>query len=121
MISRASETHNYTMNEYQADMAHTAIYKDKIIYPAFGLVNEDGEVAGKIKKIMRDEQVSVEGFVLTDKQRAAVAAELGDVLWYVAALAKDLNVSLNEVAKMNIDKLHDRQKRGVIGGSGDDR
>ena len=62
------------MNEYQADMAHTAIYKDKIIYPAFGLVNEAGEVAGKLKKIMRDEHVSVEGFVLTDKQRADVAA-----------------------------------------------
>ena len=121
MISRASDTHNYTMNEYQADMSHTAIYRDKIIYPAFGLVNEAGEVAGKLKKIMRDEEVSVEGFVLTDKQRAAVAAELGDVLWYVAALAKDLNVSLNEIAKMNIDKLHDRQQRGVIGGSGDNR
>ena len=121
MITRASETHNYTMNEYQADMAHTAIYNDKIIYPTFGLVNEAGEVAGKIKKIMRDEQVSVEGFVLNDKQRAAVAAELGDVLWYIAALARDLNVSLNEIAKMNIDKLHDRQKRGVIGGSGDNR
>ena len=121
MIERPTETHNYTMNEYQADMAHTAIYKDKIIYPAFGLVNEAGEVAGKLKKIMRDEHVSVEGFVLTDKQRADVAAELGDVLWYIAALAKDLNVSLNEIAKMNIDKLHDRKKRGVIGGSGDNR
>ena len=121
MIKRPTETDNYTMNAYQADMAQTAIYRDKIIYPALGLVNEAGEVAGKIKKIMRDEQVSVEGFVLTDKQRAAVAAELGDVLWYIAALAKDLNVSLNEVAKMNIDKLIDRKDRGVIGGSGDDR
>ena len=77
MIDRASETHNYTMNEYQADMAHTAIYKDKIIYPLFGLVNEAGEVAGKVKKIMRDEHVSVEGFVLTDKQRSCSSLRVG--------------------------------------------
>jgi NTP pyrophosphatase (non-canonical NTP hydrolase) len=50
-----------------------------------------------------------------------VAAELGDVLWYIAALSRDLNISLNDVAKMNIEKLADRKERGVLGGSGDNR
>jgi NTP pyrophosphatase (non-canonical NTP hydrolase) len=121
MIKRPSEFDNYTLNAYQADTAETAIYRDKIIYPALGLANEAGEVCGALKKIMRDEHVSVEGFALTDKQRLTVAAELGDVLWYIAALSRDLNISLNDVAKMNIEKLADRKERGVLGGSGDNR
>ena len=114
--------HNYTMNEYQADAAETMIYKWKVIYPALGLANEAGEVLGKIKKMIRDQDLFLDGrHRITDEQRAALAAELGDVLWYIAALAKDLNVSLNDVAAINIEKLHSRKIRGVLGGSGDDR
>jgi len=115
-------THNYTLNEYQADMSTTAIYKLKVIYPALGLANEAGEVGGKIKKLIRDDNVSFDGdFQLTDKQRADIAAELGDVLWYVAALGRDLGISLNQIAVMNLEKLFSRMERGTIGGSGDNR
>lgn len=114
--------HNYTMNEYQADAAQTMIYKWKVIYPALGLANEAGEVAGKIKKLIRDDNVSFDGKVdLSDKQRADIAAELGDVLWYIAALARDLNIPLNDIANINIEKLMSRKERGVLGGSGDNR
>ena len=111
-----------TMNGYQADMATTAIYTHRVIYPTLGLVNEAGEVAGKIKKLMRDEGVSfLPGTELSAEKKAALAAELGDVLWYIAALARDLNLSLNEVAHMNLEKLRSRKERGTLGGSGDNR
>jgi NTP pyrophosphatase (non-canonical NTP hydrolase) len=111
-----------SMNEYQAETASTAIYKWRVIYPALGLANEAGEVGGKIKKLIRDEGLKFDGTDnLTDKQRAAIGSELGDVLWYIAALARDLGISLNEVAHMNLEKLSDRKARSKIGGSGDDR
>lgn len=114
--------HSYTMNDYQADTAHTAIYKWKVIYPALGLANEAGEVSGKIKKLIRDDNVRFDGkILLSDKQRADIGAELGDVLWYIASLARDLDISLNSIAAMNIEKLNSRKERGVIGGSGDNR
>ena len=117
--------YNYplTMNDYQADMALTAIYKWKIIYPALGLANEAGEVLGKIKKLIRDSDLRFDdGYdQLSDEQRAAISAELGDVLWYVAALSRDLGVPLNDVAHMNLEKLKSRQARGTLGGSGDNR
>lgn len=114
--------HMYTMNDYQADTAATAIYKWKVIYPALGLVNEAGEVGGKIKKLIRDDNIRFDGkIVLSDKQRADIGSELGDVLWYIASLARDLDISLNSIAAMNIEKLNSRKERGVIGGSGDNR
>ena len=114
--------HNYTMNEYQADGAETAIYKWKVIYPALGLANEAGEVLGKLKKLIRDNDVRFDGEgTITDQQRADLGAELGDVLWYISNLARDLGLSLNDVAAMNIEKLQSRKDRGVIGGSGDNR
>lgn len=112
----------YTMNGYQADTAATAIYDWKIIYPALGLANEAGEVLGKLKKMIRDDNSRLDGpGSMTDEQRHQIASELGDVLWYVAALARDMNMSLNEVANLNIHKLKDRATRGKIQGSGDDR
>lgn len=114
--------HNYTMNEYQADAAVFAIYKWKVIYPALGLANEAGEALGKIKKLIRDDDVRFDGdSKITDQQRADLGAELGDVLWYVANLSRDLGLSLNDVAAMNLEKLQSRLARGVIGGSGDNR
>ncbi len=81
-----------------------------------GLVGEAGEIANKVKKIIRDN-----GGVVTPEQASQIAAEVGDVLWYVAALSRELGVDLGEVAQANIQKLTDRQARGVIGGSGDNR
>lgn len=111
-----------TMNDYQADTASTAIYKWKVIYPALGLSSEAGEVLGKLKKMIRDQDVKFDGTgKLTDQQRADLASELGDVLWYIAALSRDLGISLNEVAHINLEKLQSRKSRGTLGGSGDNR
>ena len=114
--------HNYTMNEYQADAATTAIYKWKVIYPALGLANEAGEVLGKLKKLIRDNDVRFDGnSKITDQQRADLGAELGDVLWYISNLSRDLGLPLNDIAAMNLEKLQSRQERGTLGGSGDNR
>lgn len=106
-------------NEYQSKSRKTAKYPaigHPVIYPALGLVNEAGEVAGKIKKIFRDK-----GGEISEESRAALKAELGDVLWYIAQVATELNLSLDEIAEHNIAKLYDRLERGKIRGDGDDR
>jgi NTP pyrophosphatase (non-canonical NTP hydrolase) len=87
-----------------------------IVYPTLGLTNEAGEVAGKVKKIFRDR-----GGVVTDEDRAALKLELGDVLWYLAELCTQLDISLGDVAAANIHKLQDRKVRGTLAGDGDDR
>ena len=109
---------DYLLNEYQDMAAATAIYKaeHQVIYPALGLAAEAGEVANKVKKIIRDG---------IDKQpedwREQLASEIGDVLWYCAALARDLNIPLSQIAAQNRDKLAARKEAGTIGGSGDKR
>lgn len=107
-----------TFDEYQEEAVATAIYGDgdAIIYPALGLVNEAGEVAGKVKKVLRDNDG-----IFNDEQNTKIADEIGDVLWYMAALARDLGWSLDAIATRNILKLKDRKARGVIQGSGDTR
>ncbi|KKR13704.1 MAG: hypothetical protein UT40_C0011G0015 [Candidatus Woesebacteria bacterium GW2011_GWA1_39_21b] len=108
-----------TFEDYQRDSRQTAKYPragQNIFYPTLGLASEAGEVAGKIKKIHRDH-----GDVITDEHRADLKKELGDVLWYVAQLATELDLSLEEVAQTNLDKLLSRLERGVLGGSGDNR
>ena len=116
------QTMSLTMNDYQAECASTMIYDMKVIYPAFGLANEAGEVLGKMKKMIRDQKVQLDQpSALSDKQRTDIAAELGDVMWYIAALSRDLGISLNQVAHMNLEKLASRKQRGVLGGSGDNR
>ena len=101
------------MDDYQKNAAETAIYSSKhaVIYPALGLAAEAGEVANKVKKILRD----------GDFDRKAIADEIGDCLWYIAALCRDLNIDMQQIADNNIKKLKDRLERGVISGSGDDR
>ena len=114
--------HQYTMNQYQADAAKTMIYKWKVIYPALGLANEAGEVLGKIKKLIRDMDITFDGIdTIPAQKKAEICDELGDVLWYIAALSKDLGITMNEVAAMNHEKLQSRKIRGVIKGSGDKR
>jgi NTP pyrophosphatase (non-canonical NTP hydrolase) len=106
------------LDEYQRLASTTAVYDRAygVFYPALGLNGEAGEVAEHAKKIIRDDEGAI-----TDERRDAIKKELGDVLWYVAAIATDLGMSMGDIAKTNIDKLTSRQKRGVLGGSGDER
>lgn len=114
-----------TLDEYEAEALEHALYDDDVIYPVLGLVSEAGEVADKFKKLLRDEQFELPfddvAVSMTYEERYEVAQELGDVLWYVTALANDLNFSLEEVAEANLRKLEGRAKRGTIRGSGDNR
>lgn len=111
-----------TLDEYQQSARKTALYPREaaLLYPVLKLAGEAGEVAEKLGKLMRDEGF-LPGSELTEPQRSALAAELGDVLWYVANVAADLGVTLDEVAVRNIEKLASRKARGVIHGSGDER
>ena len=106
-------------NDYQTRSRATALYPaigHPVIYPTLGLVNEAGEVAGKIKKVFRDKDGRISA-----ETRAALEGELGDVLWYLAQVATELGLSLDEVAEHNLAKLLDRQSRGRIQGDGDNR
>src|SRR3712207_753179 len=87
-----------------------------IVYPTLGLANEAGEVAGKIKKIFRDK-----GGVIAEEDRQALKYELGDVLWYLTQICTELDLTLEEVAAANIEKLFSRLERGQIRGEGDHR
>ncbi|MCA1799692.1 MAG: nucleoside triphosphate pyrophosphohydrolase family protein [Actinobacteria bacterium] len=104
------------LNQYQDEARATAIYPDEhaVIYPTLGLNGEAGEVADKVKKTIRDTEDGI--YDIDDLEK-----ELGDVLWYLANLACDLGLSLEQIAQTNIDKLNSRKDRGVLGGSGDDR
>ena len=107
------------MNSYQDAARKTAAYPDvgrNPISPTLGLTGEAGEVADKVKKVIRDR-----GGVFDADTREAIKLELGDVLWYVAQLASELGYDLNEVADANLQKLSSRAARGRIGGSGDQR
>ena len=105
-----------SFNEYQSRADQTAIYPPEkgFEYLATGLAAEAGEVAGLISKGIRGDNL---GMVAEDD----LVKEIGDVLWFVAQLASHMDIDLEEVAEKNLAKLEDRQKRGVIKGSGDDR
>lgn len=102
-----------TLNDYQRMAEKTAIYNSthQILYPALGLAGEAGEVANKVKKMLRDNNFDREG----------LAAEIGDVLWYISALCRDLNIEMQDLAMDNLKKLYGRKARGTLGGSGDKR
>jgi NTP pyrophosphatase (non-canonical NTP hydrolase) len=106
-------------NLYQRESRKTAqavTCDHAIAYPTLGLVNEAGEFAGKVKKIFRDKNG-----VISEADREALKGELGDVLWYLTQLCTELNVSLEDVARANLEKLFSRLERGKIGGDGDTR
>lgn len=107
-----------TLNEYQTQALKTSIYPEDmaIIYPLIGLSGEVGELAEKIKKTIRDNNKSFDAL-----KRAELAIELGDVLWYVAAMASDLGYTLEDVGDINLAKTGDRNERGTLHGSGDYR
>ena len=106
-------------NEYQIESKKTALYPEfgaRYVYPALGLVNEAGEVAGKVKKAIRDDNG-----LITDERRQNIKEEMGDVLWYLSQLATELDISLEEIAKVNIAKLRSRAERNALRGDGDNR
>jgi len=108
-----------TFEEYQKLSRKTAIYPNKdnnFVYPTLGLAGESGEVAEKIKKILRDNNGVVDNL-----KKQELAKELGDVLWYVSQLATELGLSLDEIASLNIEKLYSRFDRNKISGEGDNR
>lgn len=106
------------LSEYQRLSRRTAQYPREawLAYPALGLAGEAGEVAEHAKKAIRDDDGAI-----GEERRAAMAKELGDVLWYVAQLASELGLDLDRIAQNNLEKLLSRQRRGVLSGSGDDR
>jgi NTP pyrophosphatase (non-canonical NTP hydrolase) len=106
------------LSEYQRISRRTAEYPREawLAYPALGLAGEAGEVAEHAKKAIRDDGGSV-----SDERKRAMSKELGDVLWYVAQIATELGLDLNEIADQNLQKLLSRQQRGVLSGSGDER
>lgn len=107
------------LSDYQKAASNTAVYPNigcNIFYPALGLAGEAGEVCNKTKKVMRDHDG-----MMPESLRNNVIDELGDVMWYVAAYASELDVTLEEVCRRNLNKLHDRQDRDVLKGEGDNR
>lgn len=112
-----------SFNEYQEKAVSLAEYPNRgfnLIYPALGLAGEAGETVDKIKKLWRNSNKTAT-HQLTDEERNALVKELGDVLWYVSALAAELNFQLEDVAQINLDKLFDRRARNVIRSEGDNR
>ena len=108
-----------TFQTYQRESRKTwnLIHTDHpIVYPTLGLANEAGEVAGKVKKLFRDK-----GGEISPADREALKGELGDVLWYLAQICTELDLTLEEVAEANLSKLFSRQERGTIRGEGDTR
>lgn len=115
------------INEYQKMALETAVYPKefKTIYPALGMNGEAGEVADKVKKVLRDSEVIVRDgsgvIIMPGAKREELAKEVGDVLWYVATMAYDLGYTLEEIATMNYKRLKSRQQRHKLNGSGDNR
>jgi len=108
-----------TFEEYQNQARKTAIYPDlgnNFIYPTLGLVGEAGEIAEKIKKVLRDGNGEI-----TEEKRSELNKELGDVLWYIANLSIELGTSLEDIAANNLEKLKSRRERNQLHGSGDNR
>ena len=120
--TQTNETHKYKkvsdLDMYQKVAKTTAIYprEQAIIYPTLGLTGEAGEVANKVKKIIRDGSNSKD-----EKLVSEIKAEIGDCLWYIAVLADDFNIKLSDIASANLEKLANRKKKGTIHGSGDTR
>ena len=106
-------------NTYQKNARLTAQYPNlgsNYIYPTLGLVGESGEVAEKVKKVIRDKKG-----IFDDESKNGLKKELGDVLWYVSNLCTEFNFSLDDIALQNLEKLKLRAAKGKISGSGDDR
>ena len=108
------------MNEYQNEATKTFQFNpdviDPLVYAVLGLVGEAGEVADKLKKVYRNDEGR-----MTDDFKEDIRRELGDVLWYISQTARIMDISLDDIAQTNIEKLRDRQERNVIKSTGDNR
>ena len=119
---RTNENHKYNrisdLDMYQKVAKSTAIYprEQAIIYPTLGLTGEAGEVANKVKKIIRDGTIENHESLIQE-----ISAEIGDCLWYISVLADDIGVKLSDIANNNLVKLANRKEKGTIHGSGDAR
>ena len=118
---------NLTFDEYQqhAYSTDTMCNPDRngrgdLVYPTLGLAGETGEVVDKVKKLWRNKQIT-DGELLSQEDKIALMLELGDVLWYFAALCTRMGVPMSSVASLNQQKLDDRRSRGVIRSEGDNR
>lgn len=122
---------NLSFNEYQKNAVSTAVYPPvavvgttaepyfqpaNYIYPAIGLAGEAGELSEKIKKLVRDKRGAYDS---DDVQ--AISKEIGDILWYCAAISQEFGLDFGAVAQQNLDKLASRKSRGALNGSGDNR
>ena len=120
--AQSNESNKYKkvsdLDMYQKVAKTTAIYprEQAIIYPTLGLTGEAGEVANKVKKIIRDGTNKNDEGLVQD-----LSAEIGDCLWYIAVLADDIGIKLSDIASSNLIKLENRKKKGTIHGSGDER
>lgn len=108
------------LNAYQTEAHKTSLHEMPVIYPVIGLLGEAGEVADKVKKLIRDKGYKP-GDIIDNKDKESITLELGDVLWYVAEVANNLDVTLEEVGRRNLQKLISRKDRDMIHGSGDYR
>lgn len=106
------------LNEYQKKAFSNVIFPNNssIVYPTLGLNGEAGEVAEKVKKVLRNKKG-----IFSDKDRKDIALELGDCLWYVSAIAKGINMTLEQIALLNINKINSRMVRDKLKGNGDKR
>lgn len=117
---------DFGLDEYQEEAANFAFYSG-FVYPTLGLVGEAGEIAEKVKKLLRDKEMPADHDLeqddkyLSEDERADLVLECGDVLWYLANLSNDLGFTLSEVAELNLSKLQSRRERGKLKGSGDNR
>lgn len=119
-LPKQNETSSFSLAAYQEWTDSTAVYPhagsgniEELMYAALGLTGEAGEVSNKIKKLFRDGDSA--------EKRAELAKEIGDVMWYVARLARVLDINLEDVLAANQAKLESRKARGVLGGNGDNR
>jgi len=106
-------------DDYQKQCKKTAVYPKigkNFSYPTIGLMGEAGEVANKIKKLIRDDKGKI-----NNVRRDEIKAEIGDMMWYTAQLSTELGIKFSDVFKANLEKLASRQKRGTLHGSGDKR
>ncbi len=108
-------------DEYQKLASRTATFEGKqeefkLMYLTLGIAGESGEIAEKVKKIIRNDDG-----VISDEKREALKSEIGDVLWYLSQLSRVLGFSFEDAARANIAKLEDRARRGVIKATGDSR
>ena len=120
--AQSNESNKYKkvsdLDMYQQVAKQTAIYprEQAIIYPTLGLTGEAGEVANKVKKIIRDDNNKINKGLVQE-----ISAEIGDCLWYISVLAGDIGIKLSDIANANLIKLANRKKKGTIHGSGDTR